>query len=265
MNREQGDRWAARFASGDQIREPVAVVVAHADDETLFAGPLLGRLDHGLLIHLTDSAPRDMSDATRLGFATRADYAAQRAAELDVALHALGAGVARIGYGVPDQEAVERLAEIAGRLAEDLSEVAVVATHAYEGGHPDHDAASCAVAIAVEKITQAGGRGPAVVEFPSYRLMDGERVWARFRPDPGSPEHVRAFDPDDAARVDAALAAHASQAAVIEGWRPRAERWRAAPAYDFSAPPPSGACLYDGFGWTLTSDAWRARAAMVAA
>lgn len=261
------DEWATRLASGGRIAAPVAVVVAHADDETLFAGALLGRLERGLLIHLTDSAPRDMSDATRLGFATREAYAARRSAELDAALIALGALPARIGYGVPDQDSAERLDEIATRLAEDLRGAALVVTHAYEGGHPDHDAAACAVANAVGRIAQAGGQAPALVEFPSYALENGERVWARFRPNPACPEYVRAFDRADIAQVDAAVAAHASQAAVIGDWRPREERWRATPAYNFAAPPPSGAYLYDRFGWTMTSERWRARAAamMVAA
>lgn len=254
------EEWAARFASGERIGARVAVVVAHADDETLFAGPLLGRLDDGLLVHVTDGAPRDMDDAHRLGFRTREDYAAARARELDDAVVALGAGPERQGYGVPDQEAVLRLAEITDRLARDLEGAAVVATHAYEGGHPDHDAVALAVALAVRRMAQP----PARVEFASYHLVNDERVWARFWPDPAHPEHVRAFSDQDAARVDAALAAHATQAAVINGWRPRIERWRAAPDYNFAAPPPPGACLYDRFGWAMTSARWRALAAETA-
>ena len=80
------ERWAARLAAGERIAAPIAIVVAHADDETLFAGPLLSRADDALLIHVTDSAPRDMTDARRLGFATRAGYVAARAMEVDAAL-----------------------------------------------------------------------------------------------------------------------------------------------------------------------------------
>lgn len=255
------DEWARRLASGEKIAEPVAVVVAHADDETLFAGPLLGRLDRGALIHVTDGAPRDMTDARRLGFATRDDYAAARAAELDRAVTALESRVARIAYGIADQEAVEALPAIIDRLARDLEGIAAVATHAYEGGHPDHDAVAFAVAAAVRRIGRAGGRPPAIVEFASYHLRDGERVWAEFWPDAGSPEYGRAFSRSDSARVDAAVAAHATQAGVFGAWRPDVERWRAAPIYDFAAPPPPGECLYDRFGWAMTSARWRALAA----
>ena len=84
------EAWARRFAAGDPVGERVVVVVAHPDDETLWAGALLGRLQNALLIHLTDGAPADGADAHRLGFASRDAYAAARAAELDTALVALG-------------------------------------------------------------------------------------------------------------------------------------------------------------------------------
>jgi LmbE family N-acetylglucosaminyl deacetylase len=247
------DQWAARLATGDRIAASIAIVVAHADDETLFAGPLLARADDALLIHVTDGAPHDMTDAHRLGFATRDAYAATRAAEVDAALAALDARPRRSAHGVADQEAALHIAAIADRLAVELARVELVAMHAYEGGHPDHDAVACAVRLAVERLAHA----PALVEFPSYHLRDGERIWAEFWPDPTHPEHVRTLDAADRARIDAALAAHASQAGVFGEWRPAVERWRAAPDHDFTAPPPPGACLYDRFGWAITGARWR--------
>jgi hypothetical protein len=106
----------------------------------------------------------------------------------------------------------------------------------------------------------SAARAP-VVEFACYAKADGARQFGRFVPDPASPEQVRRLSPDDHARVDAALAAHASQAHVFGDWRPEAERWRTAPRYDFTLPPPGEGALYDGFGWALTSDRWRAIAA----
>jgi LmbE family N-acetylglucosaminyl deacetylase len=251
------DGWAARLAGGERIVEPIAIIVAHADDETLFAGALLGRADDALLIHVTDSAPHDMTDAYRLGFATRAAYAAARAGEVDAALAALDAWPRRIEHGVPDQDAAWRIAAIADRLVGELAGVAMVATHAYEGGHPDHDAVACAVRLAVDRLDPA----PALVEFPSYHLRGDARIWAEFWPAPAHPEHGRTLTPTDAARIDAALVAHASQAGVFEDWRPSVERWRAAPVHDFTTPPPPGACLYDRFGWAITSAHWRQAAA----
>lgn len=247
--------WPAHFASGAPIDERVAVVVAHPDDESLWAGALLGRLNDGLLIHLTDGAPEDMADAARLGFTARQAYAEKRAAELRLALRLLGYAGERRSYGLRDQSAVEHLADLVDRLADDLCGAAVVATHAYEGGHPDHDAAALAVRRAATRLAIP------VVEFPGYHLGPQGRIWGVFWPDPTATERSRALTAADAARLDAAIGAHASQAPVIAGWRPAHERWRDAPAYDFTAPPPPGCALYDDWGWALTSARWRAIAA----
>ena len=238
--------WPARLASGEPIAERVAIVVAHPDDETLFCGSLLSRLDDAVLIHVTDGAPDDMGDAHRLGFTTREAYACARAAELDAALRLLGYTGERRAYGVRDKDAVHHLGTIAARLRDDLAGAAVVITHPYEGGHPDHDACALAVARAAPC---------PVVEFACYCEHDGGRHFGRFWP--GTPEHTRAIAPAEAARIEAALRAHATQAAVFGDWRPSHERWRTAPAHDFAAPPPPDRALYDGFGWSLTSHAWR--------
>ena len=241
--------WPARLASSERIAERVAIVVAHPDDETLWCGSLLARLDDAVLIHLTDGSPADGEDAHRLGFATREGYADARAGELDAALGHLGYRGERRGYAVRDKEAVFRLDAIIDRLRGDLAGAAVVLTHPYEGGHPDHDAA----ALAVARVADA-----PIVEFACYAMERGERVFGRFVADPAHPEQARPLDADERMRVGAAVRAHATQRHVIGEWRPKAERWRDAPAYDFTRPPPGEGALYDGFGWTLTSARWRA-------
>ncbi len=248
--------WPARLAAGGSIAERVVVVVAHPDDETLFAGSLLARLDDGVVIVLTDGAPADMDDARRLGFATRAAYATARAGELDQALDRLGFRGACRRYDVTDKEAVCHLDTLAARLRDDLAGAALVLTHGYEGGHPDHDAAACAVARAVAMLDAP----PAHGEFASYCHIDGERRFGRFWPDRAHPEHRRPLAPADTARVAGALAAHATQAECFGSWRPTHEVWRTAPAYDFAAPPPPAVTLYDSFGWAISSTRWRALA-----
>lgn len=243
--------FATRLASGERIEEPVAIVVAHPDDESLWLGTVLNRLSNATLIHLTDGAPRDMRDAARLGFDTRAAYAGARARELDAALAALGATPRRLAYRFVDQNLVFRIAELVERLRSDLARMRAVVTHPYEGGHPDHDAAALAVRAAF-----AG----EVIEFACYHLADGERVFGRFWPDAAAVEHVRLLGAEEQARVDEAIQAHATQRDVIGNWRPTEERWRHAPRYDFTAVPPPRAALYDGFGWALTSAEWRKRA-----
>jgi N-acetylglucosamine malate deacetylase 2 len=241
--------WPAKLATGAPVPERVAIVVAHADDETLWTGSLLPRLGDALLIHLTDSAPEDMTDAHRLGLSSREDYAALREAELRQALVALQATPDRLSYAIPDQGAAEHLSTLADRLAQDCAGAVVIVTHPYEGGHPDHDAAAHACRQAADRL------GVPLVEFACYHEADGERQFGRFWP--GPPEHSRPLLPDERERVAAALAAHASQRAVFGDYVPDAERWRDAPAYDFTAPPPPGTSLYDRFGWAMTSARFR--------
>ena len=257
--------FARRLASGAPITDPVALVVAHADDETLWAGGALPRLSGLILIHLTDSAPADMADAARLGFASRTAYARARAEELAAALAVLEVRPERRAYGIPDKEAVEHLPDLVARLADDLKDVAAILTHPYEGGHPDHDTAALAVRRAAERIGGRTGRMPALAEFACYHQHAGARRFGRFWPDAGCPEAARPLDPAERGRVARALAAPRSPAAVIDGWCPQAERWRAAPAYDFTAPPPPGSSLYDGFGWSITAAQWRRLAGAAAA
>lgn len=248
-----GGPWACRLAAGDPISERVAVVVAHPDDETLWTGALLGRLDDGLLIHITDGAPTDGADARRLGFASREAYASVRAAELNTALAALGYRGARTAYGVRDQEAVFALNALVERLSVDLIGAQVIITHPYEGGHPDHDAAALAVRQAAARV------GAAVVEFACYHKRDGNRAFGAFWP--GTPEVARTLMPAESARIDEALRAHESQSHVFGNWRPSCERWRGAPNYNFAAPPPPDEALYDDYGWTMTTRRWREIAA----
>lgn len=251
--------FAERLASGAQIDEPVAVVVAHPDDETLWTGSALRRLKRLRLILLTDGAPLDMADAVRHGFDSRDAYARARAAEFDAALTALDIRTDYECYDVPDQQAAVMLAPLTDRLAADFTGVAAVITHPYEGGHPDHDAAAFAARVAVDRLGCIGS-APALVEFACYHAVDGQRRFGEFWADPASPEQRRALDSADRDRVTAAIAQHRTQALVIGDWRPEFERWRAAPAYDFAAPPPPGWCLYDNLGWAMNSARWRALA-----
>ena len=255
-----GAAFARRLASGERIEEPVALVVAHADDETLWAGSALARLVNPTLIHITDSAPRDMADASRLGFSTRETCALARREELDRALQCLAVAPPHLAYDIADQQAIERVSELTDRLTTDLRAAAVVLTHPYEGGHPDHDTAALAVRIAIRRIEASTGQAPALVEFACYHAIDGERRFGHFWPDPHRLEETRLLNRADRDRIARAIAAHATQAAVIGPWRPDVERWRAAPDYDFTAPPPPGESLYDRFGWAMTSAQWRARA-----
>jgi LmbE family N-acetylglucosaminyl deacetylase len=249
---------------GAAIDAAACVVVAHPDDETIGLGARLASFRSLRLVHLTDGAPEDPSDAQRAGYGDASAYAGARAAELQRALAILGARSGSAALGLRDQTAVHHLAWLVQALAPRLADFAVVVTHAYEGGHPDHDAAACAVQTACAALARAGRLPPVRLEFAGYHLADGRRVTGGFWPDPARPAVTAHLTPRQRARKRRALAAFRTQAEVLAWFDPDVETYREAPAYDFSRPPPTGAALYDEWNWTLNSARWRdlARAAL---
>lgn len=237
---------------------PVAVVVAHPDDETLSFGARLAHLRRLTLIHLTDGAPADMGDARQAGFQSRAAYAEARRLELEDALGALAAAPERrLAYGFTDQELIGRLPDLVARLTRDLEGQTAVISHPYEGGHPDHDAAAFAVQAACRRL---GQDAPLRLEFAGYHLGPDGLVSGVFPDDAGKAGIECAFSPDGLARKAAALGRFVSQARVLERFPCGPERLRLAPDYDFRVPPAPGPALYDTYGWPLTSELWRRQA-----
>lgn len=245
-----------RLATAPAVVDPVVLVVAHQDDETLALGARFAHLNRLTLIHLTDGAPRAMRDAQAAGFGTREAYAAARRLELDAALAAAGARPERrLNYDIVDQEVVLNLPALIERLTDDLAGQAAVITHPYEGGHPDHDGAAFAVQAACMRL---GDAAPLRLEFAGYHLGPNEPATGVFFEGGGV---VCTADDADRGRKRAALAAYPSQADVLALFPEADERLRLAPTYDFARPPAPGRALYDRYGWALNSARWRELAA----
>src|SRR5688500_14274101 len=98
-----------------------ALVVAHPDDETIGCGAQLPRFSDLTIVHLTDGAPRSLTDAKARGFATAEAYAAARSGELRAAMRLAGSSERLVALGWPDQESTQHLAEIATDLSEWLA------------------------------------------------------------------------------------------------------------------------------------------------
>ena len=247
----------AKLAAGSAVDEPVAMVVAHQDDEVLGLGSRMDRLRRLKVIHLTDGAPRDMRDARREGFSTWRDYAEARRAELLRALVVIGAGAAEaIGYDAPDQEAIRHCAAIVERLVNDLEGVRAVITHPYEYGHPDHDAAALGVWLACGRLEREGRPAPERYEFASYHMRGGRPVLAEFWPDPASPEVLLHLNAEELARKRGAVDCFDSQKALGGRFPLNPERVRRAPDYDFTSSAPPVQAVYDRWGLEMTSAEW---------
>jgi LmbE family N-acetylglucosaminyl deacetylase len=153
----------------DPARRPfdasrMLAVFAHPDDETLGLGAQLRRMVGLRLVIVTDGAPRSMVDARSHGFADAESYAAARRTELAAALAEAGAhqlSVRQLGFA--DQSVVLALPDLTRRLLGLLEDVEVLFTHAYEGGHPDHDGVAFAVHAAVALLPEEAR--PEIIEI----------------------------------------------------------------------------------------------------
>ncbi|WP_426955077.1 PIG-L deacetylase family protein [Muricoccus radiodurans] len=251
----------ARLSRRQAVEQPVAIVVAHPDDETLGAGAVLPLFRRLLLVQVTDGAPQNLSDARAAGFDTASDYAAARQRELDAALSIGGARAERATLGAPDQGASLDMAGLARSLAARLRDhgAQAVLTHAYEGGHPDHDAVAF-LARAAATLLARMGEAPALIEMPFYHAAPEGWTIGRFLPG-GPAATVLALTPEEVARKRAMLAAFATQAATLAQFPVGEEFFRPGPAHDFTAPPHEGTLLYERYPWGMDGARWRHLAA----
>jgi N-acetylglucosamine malate deacetylase 2 len=256
-------------APGTSRGENVALVVAHPDDEVIALGGHLNRLPNIRIVHLTDGAPRNGRDAEAKGFATVEAYAAARRTELVAGLKEAGISPDRLtGFNLADQATAHHLPDLAQKLADlfEAEAIALVLTHPFEGGHPDHDSASFAVRAACRLLQRAGKPAPGTIEFTSYHQGPAGRVYNDFAQAPATRVLEITLSPEDSARKARMLACHASQQSTLGPFGTTLERFRAAPAYDYANLPNGGRILYDEWGFALTGADWlkQSRAALQA-
>lgn len=249
------------------LRDPpvasVLLVAAHPDDEVIGAGAHLAFWSDVSVVHVTDGAPRNHSYAPGAAFPDRAAYAATRRREARDALAIAAIAAERIvELALVDQEATFHLREISDRIAALIAAIrpTAIVTHAYEGGHPDHDATCFAVHAACQIVARSGTSLPGLVEMTGYFGRGHERVTGSFLPSNRMPV-VAELDEADRARKRRMLLCHKSQGDLIDAFPVERECFRRAPDYDFRQPPHSGRLFYEHHDFGLDGARWRDLAA----
>jgi N-acetylglucosamine malate deacetylase 2 len=264
------DRKLEQMISGNgQEAQPVKlprllVLAAHTDDETIGASAAIGRSEEAWVVYLTDSAPKKSKLRSRR--LRREEYAALREAEAQHALRLAGVPPHRILLlGATDQEAAFTLDALVTHFLLAVARIRPewIITHAYEGGHPDHDSAAFVAAMALNLLEQQQAGGPILLEMTSYFAEGDRRVSTAFRSeqDQGWPLWLTS---EELSRKREMWACYSSQANVLREFPLEPERLRRAPVYNFLQPPHPNKLWYEQMGWPMTGAHWRklARQAM---
>jgi LmbE family N-acetylglucosaminyl deacetylase len=233
------------------------LVFAHADDEAIALGARLARFATANLLDVTDSAPADGDDARAHGFESPEAYGRARQQELADALRLAGiAGVRRECLGYADQSATRNLVNLTLDLLCRMQAFRpdVVFTHPYEGGHPDHDACAFAVHHGVAMYQQESGGAPLIIEGTSYHLGANGIETGVFLPTGDAVEQMEyVLSEAEQRHKQAVLRCFRTQQVVLEQFKSDVERFRIAPAYDFTRPPHLGPVFYDHHSWGMDS------------
>lgn len=225
------------------------MIVAHPDDEVIGLGAQLPRLRNGVFVEVTNGGPANGRDARESGFCSVAEYVSARQRELQCALSMAGLErVRKFELACPDQEAAYHLVSLSRSVRDILLEARpeIVVTHAYEGGHPDHDATAFAVHAACALLRQSA---PPLIEASSYHNSGSGIETGCFLPAEGVQAITVQLTPQQREFKQRLLNCFTTQRKTLAQFRTDIECFRPAPRYDFSEPPHAGQLFYERFDW----------------
>ena len=246
----------------------VLVIAAHPDDETIGAGILMSRTPGVQIVHVTEGSPRNLSDAFASGFSTKEAYAKARQKETVKALDKAGIREDAItNLCFVDQQVSFHMEELAFRIVEliNRSKPSILLTHAYEGGHPDHDAVAFACHLAYQlQFRQRGERVFDLLEFIGYHAENGRIKTYEFLPCRARKQYRLCPTAEERQLKIDMLRAFESQSKTLQHFlSPRSETFRRSPIYDFSRAPHDGKLFYEYFDWGIDGQTWRRLASEV--
>lgn len=255
----------ARIFSRPRDKSPsgrLLIIAAHPDDEIIGAGVLISRVRRVVVCHATDGAPLNMADARSAGFSTREEYSNARKLESFRALARAGIrGTSIRGLNFVDQQTAFRLEDLTREILRLFEKYRpdLVLTHAYEGGHPDHDSVAFACKQAAKlRAAQPSQPEIGVCEFTGYHGAGGWLQTYEFLSFGSDPEYRFRLSEDDRRLKIAMLRDFETQARTLEPFLlPQFECFRAAPDYDFLQPPHEGKLYYENFDWGISGASWR--------
>jgi N-acetylglucosamine malate deacetylase 2 len=211
------------------------IFVAHPDDETLACGGLLQRMDASLIVFATDGAPAYYGFERK--FHSLKEYSDARFQEAARVVALLpNCSFQRLtrpdaSYFVDQQlfhdlrPALNSLCKIARAFSPDA-----LLSHAYEGGHIDHDACSFIASHAAAALSLKH------FEFPLYSVdANGKSIYQQFRDAGPAPMEWRLTETETACK-EKMLAEYKTQHGIASVFQFATEQLRDATHTDYSAP-----------------------------